>query len=290
MPIVLVTLAVVGLLALGGVLVHRAGSASAPALARLAATARTDLRGLIGRLERRLPWHAAATLVTVALLTVALAATWAIGTTLADAGDGAAAWVDYDVALFFAEHRGGSLTAFYTVVTYLGDTSVLLPVAVAVGLAWRRWRGDWLALVALGGAYLGAVVIYNLGKLLAARARPGETLRIHDEAGLAFPSGHATQAFSFYVVLALLLLTVVTAYAHRVAVVVTGLQVATLVAVSRLYLGAHWLTDVMAGAVLGVGWAILLWLVIEAAEQRRGRPLRGDVAPSVAEDRRASAS
>lgn len=286
MPIVLVTLAVIGLLGLTGVLLHRTRTASAPALTRLAATARTSLRRLIGWLEQRMPWATAAALAMLLLLTVALAVTWAVGSALTGAGDGAAAWVDFDVALFFAEHRGPGLTPVYTAITHLGDTMFLLPVAVVVGLVWRRRRGDWLALTTLVSTYLGAAAIYNVGKVLAARARPGQTLRIHDEAGLAFPSGHATQAFSFYLVLALLLLTVVTAYAYRVAVVVSGLTVATLVAISRLYLGAHWLTDVIAGAVLGAGWAMLLWLVIEAAEQRRGRPLVGDVAPPPSEDLR----
>jgi membrane-associated phospholipid phosphatase len=284
-PIVLVTLAVIGLLGLTGVLVHRTRPASAPALTRLAATSRTSLRRLIAVFERRLPWGVAAALATLVPLVVALALTWAIGSVLTDAGDGAAAWIDYDVALFFADQRGPRLTSVYTAITYLGDTLFLLPVAVVVGLLWRRRRGDWLALTTLVGTYLGAAAIYNVGKVLAARARPGQTLRIHDEAGLAFPSGHATQAFSFYLMLALLLLTVLTTYAYRVAVVVLALSVATLVAISRLYLGAHWLTDVIAGAVLGASWAMLLWLVIEAAEQRRGRPLVGDIAPSASEDR-----
>jgi membrane-associated phospholipid phosphatase len=291
MPIVLITATLLGIALAAAIATFHTRERFQTARDRVAAGFRKGLRRLIGRFERVLPWWGAATAATVTLLLGALALTWVIGMALAAASqDTGAAWIDLDVAFLFAENRSVALTSFYRTATFLGDTSFIFPFVAVFGLAWRKIRGNWLGLVAMGGTYLGASAMYNAGKLLVARPRPAEGLRIDSHAGYSFPSGHTAQSFAFYIMLALVLLSIIEGWLYRVAVTFLAVTMATLVGVSRVYLGAHWLSDIIAGALLGAGWAILLWLLIEAAEQRRGRPLEEKVAPSPAEDLAASES
>lgn len=285
MPIVLITLVLLALAGAGALVTYHTRERFQARRDRIAAGFRKGLRRLIGRYERVLPWWPAAVAATLTLLAGALAVTWVTGQALAAlADDTGPAWIDLETAYLFAENRTDGLTTFYEIVTFLGDTSFIFPVVVVFGLVWRWQRGNWLGLTALAGGYAGAGAIYNVGKRIVARPRPTEGLRIDPHAGFSFPSGHTTQAFSFYLIIAFVLLSIVTTWAYRVAVGFLAVTMGTLVGVSRVYLGAHWLTDIVAGAALGAGWATLLWLLIEAVEQRRGRPLDERVAPSPAEE------
>ncbi|MBW3657720.1 MAG: phosphatase PAP2 family protein [Actinobacteria bacterium] len=190
------------------------------------------------------------------LLGLALGAGWLL-VAAATPGDGTA----LDVAVLEVFHRGRTplRSSVWAAVTDAGDTLVIVPAAVAVGLAWRWHRHDWLGLRLLGGAVLGAMVLYSVAKAVVGRGRPGADYAFTLESGLAFPSGHASQASAFWIALALLLLHVVRGRVARVAVTAVSASVVVLVAVSRLYLGAHWVTDVIAGTVLGTAWAGALW-------------------------------
>jgi len=140
------------------------------------------------------------------------------------------------------------------VVTELGDGRVLIPLfaVVLVRFLWRRrWQaaGHWVA----AGAF--SAVLVPLLKWSTAVPRPAEYA--DPTAGYAFPSGHVTHSIVVYGFLAVLLGRELPDLQRRLLYAVTGLLI-TAIAFSRLYLGAHWFSDVLGGLTLGTAWVALL--------------------------------
>lgn len=139
--------------------------------------------------------------------------------------------------------------------TELGDTVVVVAVTVAVFLylAWlRAWRtaAYWFAAVA------GASALNTVVKLTLHRARPGE-LFYSGASAFSFPSGHSTANMALYGFLAFLTAREVRP-ALRPVVVGSAISLILMIAMSRLYLGAHWFSDVAAGLAFGTLWLALL--------------------------------
>jgi undecaprenyl-diphosphatase len=161
-----------------------------------------------------------------------------------------------DAMRSLAEQRSHTLIQTARVITWAGSGFVLVPLAAVYCLLLGRaglWREAAAVAIALGGAML----ISDVTKTLTARARPSVE-HLQAVTGSSFPSGHATQASAFWLSLVLALrATRVTSFARRAA----GVFAATLVlavAWSRVYLGVHYPSDVVAGVILGSGWA--LWV------------------------------
>lgn len=140
-------------------------------------------------------------------------------------------------------------------VTELGDGVVIALVAAAV-LAWLLLRRSWRAALywsaAIGFGQVAATTI----KLALQRPRPFTGL-YEGLAAYAFPSGHAAMSMVAYGFLAVLVARNISAPRRWFAYGVFALLI-SLIAVSRLYLGAHWLSDVLGGLSLGLAWVCLL--------------------------------
>ena len=153
---------------------------------------------------------------------------------------------------FFIDHRTPMLVTAAKVVTNLGGAPFLVLVAVvAGGLLWRS--GSRLAVaVAPGVALVVAGAAAALGKGVVGRGRPPASLHLVTETAASFPSGHATDSAALYLTIGLLLAATVVRrpLARVVFVVIAGVLVAA-VGASRLVLGVHWPTDVLAGWALG---------------------------------------
>ena len=157
-----------------------------------------------------------------------------------------------------------------TDVTALGSIVDLALIVLAVtGLfaAQKRWREAALLLAACGSGLLMVDVL----KIVFGRERPPIAMHAVEVANSSFPSGHATLSAIVYLTLATLLAHF--ADRRRVAVYAlsAGLFLTLIVGASRVYLGVHWPTDVIAGWALGAAWAMLWWLIAWFVEQRRGR-------------------
>ena len=161
--------------------------------------------------------------------------------------------VDFDVTLQLAlqKYRTPLLDSVMVAVTRLGDVEVVLPVVIAA-LAWFVWHRLWPTslfwILATGMAELLVKVL----KWLLQRTRP---VSLYQGLELySFPSGHATVAVVVYGFLAFLVCRGQTANVQwRVGLVAGAIVLA--IAFSRLYLGVHWFSDVVAGLSLGVAWA-----------------------------------
>jgi len=153
-----------------------------------------------------------------------------------------------------------SLTHLALVFNWLGRGFGRVIALALVGLLLVR-RRRWLALVAFAVAESLAPLFSALLKLLVDRARPPDGL-VHP-VGASFPSGHSTYAGATCVALVLLFTTPGTR--RKWWWVLAGLAVVGM-AWSRTYLQVHWLTDVIAGALLGSGVSLLVFAIAQLRE------------------------
>ncbi len=166
-----------------------------------------------------------------------------------------------DVVLADSIHSpaAGWLTTAALAVTELASTdAILIATAGAVVLlaAKRHWRGA----VALAASVLGTQVVVGIAKVAMARPRPDESAAIIDPPGFSFPSGHSASAVALYVMLALIAGSALRKRAWGPAWV-AAVALVTLIGLSRIYLGAHYPTDVLAGWLTGgivvlASWAL----------------------------------
>ena len=158
------------------------------------------------------------------------------------------------------------LTTAARVITTLGLLAVVGP-ALLLGaglLIARRHRPSAAALVA-GGAF--AWVTVWIAKSVVDRPRPPRPL-VHT-AGQSYPSAHAANSVG-WLALAIALAVVIPARGGRIAVITGGALVAALVGLSRIYLRAHFASDVLAGYALAVAMYALATIVVIASRARRG--------------------
>jgi len=128
----------------------------------------------------------------------------------------------------------------------------------------------------------GGVALSEGFKGVFERERPPAQYQAVDTINASFPSGHALLSTVFYLTVGVMLARVLPSKRLKVWVMVMAVTIAMLVGLSRVYLGAHWATDVFAGWSLGAAWAMALWLaahLIERFQRRHHAPLQDEPAP-----------
>jgi undecaprenyl-diphosphatase len=169
-------------------------------------------------------------------------------------------------------------------ITSLGSTTVLgLIVILVCGLflSFGRWREAAMLLLASGGG----LVIVTLLKDLFQRDRPPAILHAVRAINLSFPSGHAALTATVFLTLGALIAHFAERRRVRVYALATAVILSLLVGCSRVYLGVHWPTDVLAGWCVGAAWALIWWGVTLAWERATHRRLStGPAAPNTDED------
>jgi membrane protein DedA with SNARE-associated domain/membrane-associated phospholipid phosphatase len=198
-------------------------------------------------------------------------AAWAFGALTQDVtGHDDTALADPHVTAWVVAHRTGWATSALQVLTWLGSTAVIIPAGLAVGLYFVLRRRDWRPLALLVAAVAGAVGLYNTVKALVGRPRPPAAIWIGHYTGASFPSGHATQSAAFYAMLAIVLGAGLF-FRKRAIPWVAAALVVLVVGASRIYLGAHWLTDVLAGYALGATWVAIVVVVLLTTSKGTGK-------------------
>ncbi len=209
--------------------------------------------GLAGFLHRRLnPSGATGVALTVAV-TVIVTGVVGLGLLFAmfRTNTGLARW-DEAFARFGAEQSSAAATDFLRTVSLLGGTTGVLLLALLVAVAdYGRIRNravfGFLAL-----AVIGQFLVSNVIKLIVGRARP-DLLPLTGFSGESFPSGHSTAAAATFMAIALVLGRRRSPTTKAVLAGAAG-AIAASVATTRILLGVHWFTDVLAGLLLGWLW------------------------------------
>jgi undecaprenyl-diphosphatase len=183
---------------------------------------------------------------------------------------------DESVLLAFRDRNNPSspigpawLQIMFRDITPLGGYAVVVLISLAVIgyliIGGKRAAALWV-LVSVGGG----AVLSNLLKLAIERPRPDLVARLVEVNTTSFPSGHATLAAVTYLTLGALLSRVEARRRAKIYVLTVAVALTVLIGVSRIYLGVHWPTDVLAGWCVGAAWAILCWR-IALALQRSGK-------------------
>ncbi len=172
--------------------------------------------------------------------------------------------VDQAVFLVLQSLRSPIADAVLIAITELGDRLVITAVVV-VGLISLLLIRRWRAALYLGLAALGSTLFVHSMKLVLHRPRPLELYGGISE--FSFPSGHATSSLVVYGFLTILLVRSASPALRR-ALIASVLSLIVLISFSRVYLGAHWLSDVVAGLSFGTAW--IAGLAILCFRQERG--------------------
>ena len=191
---------------------------------------------------------------------------------VAERGYGA---LDLTVNTWAVDLYNGTAAAVAEVVTVLGAPALMWPLVgvVTILLLVRR---HWVEGAVLGAGMLLTIGFVRLGKSVLERPRPADALI--DAGGYSFPSGHAAYAVA-WVALAVIALRLVPSLKGRWWLVAAAIAVAVLVAVTRVYLRVHWLSDVLAGAgvaAMSFSLVAIIALVVDYVRHNPPQALKND--------------
>jgi len=166
--------------------------------------------------------------------------------------------------------RSESLNRAMSNVTMLGDWRLLVVATPAlILLLWRA--GHHVSGLLFAGSVLGGFGLSSVLKVALARARPDRWPALVTESTYSFPSGHTVMATVFYGGLAAIVFHLRKGRGERAAAVGGAALVVLSVAASRVYLGAHWATDTLAGTMTGLIWVLLYSAAVESTARLRER-------------------
>jgi undecaprenyl-diphosphatase len=179
-------------------------------------------------------------------------------------------WADRNATTFTDDVLAG--------ITHLGDTITILTVGVAISAygLWR-WRKPSIPLF-VASVVLGQMLISNTIKVAIDRARPELRPRA-TFSGTSFPSGHTTAAAATYLAVALVL-GIATSPRTRRALAGAAVAIAIAVGCTRVLLGVHWFSDVLAGLVIGLSWFGICAVAFGGRLLRFGAPVEVAISPS----------
>jgi len=198
----------------------------------------------------------------LAALLILAASLWAFGQIVDEQIIEGETGTDERLAEWLHGRATDPLTDVFRVITWTGNFVTLLAVTlVAMAILWYRRRRTDATFVAL--AFLGGQVLSNAMKLGFRRERPFFPDPLATERTFSFPSGHALVSLAVYGSIALVVARGISSPLRR-AILLAGTALFVLaIGFSRLYLGVHFLSDVLAGFAAGTAWLALLYVALE---------------------------
>jgi membrane-associated phospholipid phosphatase len=170
--------------------------------------------------------------------------------------------------------RTPGLNRFMLFMTDIGDWQMVAAGLVAIGALFvlqRRIHSLYILAFSVAG---GEALVWTL-KHLFSRQRPPLVDALTTESGYSFPSGHGFVAFSFYGLAAYFIWRSLRSRWLKAASIVGGLAVVLTIGISRIYLGVHWASDVLASWALGAAWLAALITSLEIRERFNHHPDHG---------------
>ncbi|HIW95018.1 MAG TPA: phosphatase PAP2 family protein [Candidatus Corynebacterium gallistercoris] len=220
----------------------------------------------------KLRWAGIVMILAGALIAFLLERTWLL--------DG-----DEDTWENFVNSRSAGATEFWSTITIAFNPSVATIVSIVLGLAiWllmKSWRNGLFLVVSM----VVSTIITHALKAFVGRERPPEIDRLIVETNFSFPSGHATAVSAMCVSLALLASSRIVSRSRRhfwlkLIIWLGAAVVIVVIAISRLYLGVHWVSDVTAGVLIGSGTAFAFAWMITVPKAAPAQPATPGVTPT----------
>ena len=178
------------------------------------------------------------------------------------------AMLDQRATQWFQQRASSSLTDVAFAISYLGSVVALTTFSIVCALllisvrAWERLLG--LALTMLGGSVLNILL-----KHFFQRERPVFEDPLVTLASFSFPSGHAMGATLLFGFLALLLAHLTSRWHWQLLITIAAVLLIAAISATRIYLGAHYLTDVLAAIAIGSAWLAFSWTTAETFRRHR---------------------
>ncbi|HMC56715.1 MAG TPA: phosphatase PAP2 family protein [Gemmatimonadaceae bacterium] len=246
------------------------------------------IRG-IGHIARN--FYATFGIFLLAGASIALLGTYGFAKFAGHVRSGSTQAFDDAVLRWFAQHRSGTLDSIMLEITFLGTGTVVLMIVAISGMFLWLTRHKYSALLLLVSTF-GGIALNNLLKLGFSRPRPQIVAWGTHASSWSFPSGHAMSAAVVYGTVAYLAARLQRRHVTRVMTMGMAAVMIVLISASRLYLGVHYPSDVIAGLIIGLAWAGFCMATLEAIQlyaRRRApgvlaheRPAREPVPSAVA--------
>jgi undecaprenyl-diphosphatase len=220
------------------------------------------LRGILGIAKN---FYAAFGIFLSVGALIAVAGTYAFARFASHVSSGRTQAFDDAVLRWVGEHRTPKLEPVMVEITFLGTGTVVLMLVAVSGMFLWLSRHKYSALLLLI-ATIGGIVLNNLLKAGFSRPRPQLFDWGTHVVSWSFPSGHAMSAAVVYGTVAYLAARLQKRHWHRVATMLAALALIILIAASRVYLGVHYPSDVLAGIIIGLAWAAFCMATLEAIQ------------------------
>lgn len=177
---------------------------------------------------------------------------------------------DVRLANWLHDHASPGWTEFFEAVTVLGNVPTLAVVTLLAGVVlWRRGLTRELQLLLL--AAVGAEILTVGLKLGFERERPFFSDPLATESTYSFPSGHSSVSLAVYGTIGFIAARHARTRRRQIGVLVAAAALVLLIGFSRLYLGVHYLSDVIAGYAVGLAWVALCVVLLHLRLRLKAR-------------------
>ena len=178
--------------------------------------------------------------------------------------------VDARFSIWLHTHRAPVLMAFFRLISRVhANLGVSLVTVGLCAYLWAKHLRDWVLTFLL--AVFGGMLLNVALKFVFVRARPSFPDAMPQLTTFSFPSGHTMLASVFYGSLCAFFFSRTRSGKLRALVILSSVLMIALVGFSRMYLGAHYLTDVLGGMAEGLAWLAVCFLIVSTRRRRRGR-------------------